>query len=319
MIVDFHCHIASELFFPPSFIDGVVDNFVAAIASQGLAPRRDVIARMYRAKMQDPLCDELIAQMDEAGIQRAVLLLPDFTYALRDARMTIADMVDHHRMVLARHPGRFWVMLGVDPRWGADGLALFEKAITEYGFHGLKLYPPCGYTTADRRLYPYYEICASRRLPVLTHIGATSPVLSFEEALPIYIDAPAKAFPRANFVLAHGSVHYRDECMMLCRNRPNVYLDVSGFTMRPAAELQPLLQHGLVHKVLFGTDWPIFRLQGTQKAFVDRLGSDEPAMQGVSAADRALFLFRNAERLMGATDSAGRAADPPTSVAAHEM
>jgi uncharacterized protein len=93
----------------------------------------------------------------------------------------------------------------------------------------MKLYPPCGYRLNDPLLYPYYEICAQYSLPVLSHIGATSPVLDFEIALPIYVDKPARDFPGVDFVLAHGSVHYPDECAMLCNNRPNIYIDVSGY------------------------------------------------------------------------------------------
>jgi predicted TIM-barrel fold metal-dependent hydrolase len=298
-IIDFHCHIASEMCFPASFRDGVVDNMTVALESKGLPVTKDKVARMHSGTLQDPLCDQLVEEMDGAGIGEAVLLLPDFTYALKDSTHTIEELVDHHKLVVDRHPGRFRVLVGVDPRWGADGISLFERAIVDYGFDGMKLYPPCGYKLSDEILYPYYEICAQYSLPVLTHIGATSPVLDFEIALPIYVDKPARDFPGIDFVLAHGSVHYPDECAMLCNNRPNIYVDVSGYEAGGVAGLNALFRRGINHKILFGTDWPIFRLQGRQARFIERLAEEDAFPEHMADSERDLFFYKNAARLLG--------------------
>jgi predicted TIM-barrel fold metal-dependent hydrolase len=310
-IIDFHCHIAAEMCFPRSFRDGVVDNMALALESRGLPVTKDRVAKMHTGTLQDPLCDQLVTEMDEAGIAESVLLLPDFTYALRDSTHSIEELVEHHRMVRDRHPGRFRVLVGVDPRWGPDGIALFEKAIREYRFDGMKLYPPCGYTLSDERLYPYYEICSAYGLPVLSHIGATAPVLDFEIARPILVDKAARDFPAVDFVLAHGSVHYPDECAMLCNNRPNIYVDVSGYEAAGTAGLRTLFQRGINHKILFGTDWPIFRLQGRQAAFVERLVKEDAFPESMSDAERDLFFSGNARRLLAKNKltAAGRATD----------
>jgi predicted TIM-barrel fold metal-dependent hydrolase len=248
--------------------------------------------------LQDPFCDALVKEMDEAGIAKAVLQVPDFTYALRDSSTTIEELIEHHRTVQARHPGRFSVMAGVDPRWGSDGVALFERGIVDYDFDGLKLYPPCGYSLSDKELWPYYEICSAYSLPVLTHIGSTSPVFDCTDARPIFIERPALAFPRVNFVLAHGNLHYPDECQMLCSNRPNVYLDVSGFEAVDISQLTQLFRRRITHKTLFGTDWPIFRLQGRQVDFVNRINNEGAFPDSLTALDRQLFYCGNAARLL---------------------
>lgn len=296
-IVDVHCHVAAEMCFPRAFRDGIVENIRVSLASGGVDLPRVKIAQMLDATFQDPLCDELVAQMDDAGIELAVLQLPDFTYALASDH-SIEELIEHHRLVLARHPGRFKVFVGVDPRWGDDGIALFERSIDEYGFDGMKLYPPCGYRLSDPALHPFFEICSAARVPVLTHIGATAPALDFEIAEPIHVDAPARAFPAVDFVLAHGSVHYPDVCAMLCNNRPNVYLDVSGFESFPLSGLRSIFARGINHKILFGTDWPVFRLQGEQSEFVRRLRDDGAFPDDLPARDRELFFGGNAERLL---------------------
>jgi uncharacterized protein len=311
-IIDFHSHIASEMCFPRSFCDGVVNNMLVALQSKGLPIGREKVAKMHAGTLQDPLCDELVKEMDEARISEAVLLLPDFTYALRDSTHNIEELIDHHKLVADRHPGRFRVFAGVDPRWGADGIALFEKAITEYRFDGMKLYPPCGYTLSDKLLYPYYEICAQYSLPVLSHIGATSPVLDFEIALPIYVDKAARDFPGIDFVLAHGSVHYPDECIMLCNNRPNIYIDVSGYEAVSVTGLNALFRKGINHKILFGTDWPVFRLQGRQPGFVQRLISEGAFPDTMPSRERDLFFRKNAERLLARNKLKSPVHTPPS-------
>ena len=68
--------------------------------------------------------------------------------------------------------------LAVDPRRadesGDDNLyKLFLKAFTEGDtpFFGVKLYPSLGYLPSDERLYPIFEVCEKKNIPVLTHCG----------------------------------------------------------------------------------------------------------------------------------------------------
>lgn len=53
---------------------------------------------------------------------------------------------------------------------------LFLEAFPENGpsFFGVKIYPGLGYSPADYRLWPIYEICQSKKIPVLTHCGGES-------------------------------------------------------------------------------------------------------------------------------------------------
>lgn len=298
-IIDAHCHIASMEHTPRSFVDGAIDNLEAAMQAKGLALPRTVLARTYEQRMQDGNCDELVAEMDAAGIARTVLLAPDFTYALKDCDLTIAETFARHVEVRRRHPGRFEVFAGADPRWGQDGVDLFERHVAHDGFGGLKIYPPCGYSPSDPALYSYYEICAHHGIPVLMHIGATSPCLSFEYASPLHADAAARAFPQVRFILAHAATAYSDECLMLAAFRPNVYIDISGFqeSRDPVRAVSRIAEAGIAHKVLFGTDWPVFRTQGWQSLFVDKA---KLGLAGLTAADRALILSGNAARLLPA-------------------
>jgi uncharacterized protein len=302
-IIDCHCHIAAEEHTPRSFIEGSIANMTTALAAQGVPVTSRKLMTMFLSKMQDPLCDGLVAEMADAGIVKSVLLIADFTYALRDCVLTIEESFQKHREVLSRHPGKFEIFGGVDPRWGKDGLALFERSLAEFGFRGLKLYPPCGFSPSDRTLFPYYELCAHYHVPVLLHIGPTSPVLDFTFSSPFLLDEAARLFPSVNFILAHGAVSFVEECTMMCRFRPNVYLDISGFEATlgydpSAGAIKAITSIGLNHKILFGTDFPVFRLQGEQKTFVETLIAEGGPLSDLNEREKSLIFNGNAERLL---------------------
>ncbi len=303
VIVDGHCHIASTDFIPMSFIDGVVLNIVTRMEALGLGRQTTRVRSLYEATLCDHEGDQLVASMDAARVQQAVLLLPDLTYALRDTSLTIAEMIERHSRIMERHPGRFRTLCGIDPRWGITGVDLFERSITTNGCSGLKVYPPCGIRPDSRLLYPYYEICQTRRLPVIVHIGPTSPVLAFAPAHPSFLDRPARDFPDLAFVLAHGGVNHQTEAVAMCAYRPNVFLDLGGFPVMATAGghsngLMRLLSQGINHKIIFGTDWPVFSIQSTYAQLVaEATGADGPMSQ-CARAQRQWVLGGNMTRLL---------------------
>jgi predicted TIM-barrel fold metal-dependent hydrolase len=297
-IVDGHAHAASTDFIPRSFIEGAIDNMSLALSAQGINASRVKLLDLYLEKLQDHNCDRLAAEMAEAGIEKAVLLLPDFTFALRDSSLTIAEMIERHRLLLEKRPDAFLIFAGVDPRWGRDGVALFARAVSQYGFHGLKLYPPCGYSPSDPGLFPFYEICAEHNLPVVVHVGGTSPALSFETAHPVLLDQAARKFPAVNFILAHGSSAYVDQCVMMCAYRPNLFLDVSAYQATSTERLREIFTRGINHKIIFGTDWPVFRLQANQKSLVESLLREDGPLRGLSPRELHAFFRGTMARLL---------------------
>jgi predicted TIM-barrel fold metal-dependent hydrolase len=204
------------------------------------------------------------------------LLLIDFGQNFADETSELASLYQIHQNVMLKHPDRFIVFGGADPTRGDAGLELFEKSVRYWGFRGLKLYPPSGFSPSDNALFPYYDICQSYGVPVLTHVGPTSPQLSFRYTRPDDVEIAAFTFPKVDFILAHAGVVWYEEAGLLAEYRPNIYLDLSGFQteVRRNSFDSILFRHkqrGLLHKLMFGTDWPIHRLFGGQRKWVDAL------------------------------------------------
>lgn len=268
MIIDCHAHIASPRYLPEAFFGGWVEN-IKALAPSVHDNQEQLLVGLFDSLNDDPLCDQYVAQMDEAGIDKSVLLIIDFKYVYGEPFEDLFQIFLEHRAVLDRHMGRFVCFAGVDPRRGAEGLDLFEKGIRELGFKGLKLYPPCGFSPSDERLDPYYEVCRKYAIPVLTHVGPTTPALSFRDALPMAVDSAAQRFPDVKFILGHAGSMFSQEASMLAQYRPNVYLDMSGYQSAVhRGHFEKLMrwhkETGIVNKLLFGTDWPIHRMHGAQ-------------------------------------------------------
>lgn len=273
MILDCHCHIASHRIMPQEFFKGWSRTVKASLASSLDSAQEKRIDEFLYELNEDPECVSMVEEMDRAGIDKAILLVIDFGLAYKNVESTIEEIHLAHKKLL--ESGRFMAFSNVDPRRGKEGLDLFEKAVREWGFCGMKLYPPCGYSPDDRILFPYYEICQQLRLPVLTHTGPTAATLPFRHTQPQHVDDAAFHFPDVNFILGHAAVTHYQDAALLAQFRPNVFLDLSGFqTAINRSEFKSIMQwhiaRGLAKKLLFGTDWPIHRFWGSQRDWVEK-------------------------------------------------
>jgi uncharacterized protein len=310
-IIDSHVNLGSDLAIPRRFIEEQAANAYDRLVAMGQRVRRERIVDRVLSLYQDHDGDRLVAEMDSAGVAQACLVAADFSHVAPGA-LTPPDLAELHDRVCRRHPGRFRVFWGVDPRSGQDGIELFERCIGEYGFAGLKLYPLNGYSPSDPRLYPYYELCAQHRMPVLSHTGPGWAPLDFTYGQPLLIDRAARDFPQLNFILGHGGVTHVEEASYLCGHRPNVFLDISQFlsVLSPdgwQAHLNRLFRTGINHKILFGTCWPAFRLSASLDALVSEFRDGAVVFAGVKASNKKMIMGGNILRLVGEDAAVGAA------------
>jgi predicted TIM-barrel fold metal-dependent hydrolase len=155
----------------------------------------------------------------------------------------------------------------IDPARGKMGVREARRLIKDYGVKGFKFHPSVqGFYPNDRMAYPLYEAIAEARLPALFHtgqtgIGAGMPGgggIRIKYANPIHLDDVAVDFPDMPIVMAHPSVPWQDEALSVALHKPQVYIDLSGWS--PKYFPPQLVQYAntlLKDKVLFGTDYPL--------------------------------------------------------------
>jgi predicted TIM-barrel fold metal-dependent hydrolase len=155
----------------------------------------------------------------------------------------------------------------VDPMRGADAVKEAKALIASGGICGFKFHPPLQqYFPSDKRAYPLYEVIAEAKLPALFHtghsgIGTGMPGgggVRLKYGNPMDIDDVAVDFPDMPIILAHPSFPWQDEAISVCLHKPQVYIDLSGWS--PKYFSPTLIQYAntlLKHKVLFGSDYPL--------------------------------------------------------------
>jgi predicted TIM-barrel fold metal-dependent hydrolase len=190
--------------------------------------------------------------------------------------------------------------ISVDPTRGEEAVREARRLVATGAVRGLKLHPPTQqFFPNDRLAYPLYEVFAEARLPVLFHTGQTGigagmrggGGLRLKYGHPMPIDDVAVDFPDLPIVMAHPSFPWQEEAIAVCLHKPQVYIDLSGWS--PKYFSPTLVQYAntlLRQKVLFGSDYPLLT--------PDRWLADlEKA--GIRDEVRPLILKENAVRLLG--------------------
>jgi hypothetical protein len=220
---------------------------------------RDVFQLHFPAQ---PL-DVFLAEMDEAGVERAVLLPVDCTTA-HGCRIVTNEQVAE----LAGKNRRFVGFASVDPAL-PDAPRQLERALRGLGLRGLKLDPALQrFSLDDRKLaWPLYQVCAELGVPVLVHCGLSWSLAGQEKyARPLALEEVAQEFPRLRIVIAHFGWPWVEEALMVALKYRTVYLDTSIiFSGTPADALRrvlavriglDVLERSLQRQVLFGSNYP---------------------------------------------------------------
>jgi predicted TIM-barrel fold metal-dependent hydrolase len=164
----------------------------------------------------------------------------------------------------------------VDPHKGKMGLREV-RALIKNGISGFKFHPTCqGFFPNDRMAYPMYEAMAEAKMPVIFHSGHSGMGsglrggggLRLKYSNPMHLDDVAADFPDMTVIIAHPSWPWQDEALSVCLHKPNVYIDLSGWSPK---YFPPQLIHyantQLKHKMLFGTDYPLITPERWMKDF----------------------------------------------------
>jgi len=218
-----------------------------------------------------------------------------------DERMTGRKQVPNED-VLALAQANSDIMIAfasVDPTRGKEAVDRAERLISA-GVRGFKIHQPLmNFQANDRVAYPFYELVDAAKLPVIFHtghsgIGTGMPGgggVRLKYGNPMDIDDVAVDFPNMPIILAHPSFPWQDEAISICLHKPQVYIDLSGWSPKYFSPI--LIQYAntlLKHKMLFGSDFPLIK--------PDRWLAD---FEKIAIRDdvRPLILKENAVRLLG--------------------
>lgn len=109
----------------------------------------------------------------------------------------------------------------------------------------------------DAALYPLYEVCRARGLPVMFHTGSSIfPGARHRFSDPMMIDDAAEDFPDVQMLCAHaGRGFWEAQTFFLAKIRRNVHLELSGVPAARVLQVYPELDR-IRDRVIYGSDWP---------------------------------------------------------------
>lgn len=217
--------------------------------------------------------EELIASMDEAGIDKAV------------AFYQCEEPLDNQYVVeiAAKYPDRIFGFALLNP-WDYGAAEELSKLTTLHGLRGLKLNPTRHGYSIDRTeiLDPLFEIAGHRRIPIIAH-GKDDLF-----TLPGKFEKMARRHPNVNIIIAHMGVDRAIgsaiRAAMRCKN---IFLETAAVSPNAIREA---LKFVSPEKILMGSDSPWGRFSLSIKA-VEEATSDATA--------RDLIMHENILRLLG--------------------
>lgn len=252
MIIDAHVHL-----YPPE----VGRDPVAWAAGAGEAHWAALCTRRRRdgrPVQAFPTVDELLCEMDTAGVERAVLL---GWYWERPA--TCAWQNRFYAECIRAYPDRLSAFAMVHPMAGCDAtLAEIRRAHGE-GLIGLgELSPHSQGIAADDSVFgDVLRLAGELRMPVNLHV--TDPV---GRVYPGRVETPladfvrlAQDFPRTNFILAHwGGLLPLVAPGASAVTLPNIFYDTAASPLLYGADIWPrALAACGSDRVIFGSDFPL--------------------------------------------------------------
>jgi uncharacterized protein len=246
--IDVHTHAEASLH---GEADPVTDEILAAAAKYfGSAPAQPTASDVAQYYRERNMAAVIFFVDDEAGMGRHAL-----------SNDEVAQIAADNADVLIP-------FASIDPHKGKLGVREAKRLIAEHpNIAGFKFHPNIqAFWPNDRDYYPLYEVIAEAGLISLFHtgqtgIGAGMPGgggVRLKYSNPMAVDDVAADFPEMNIILAHPSFPWQEEALAVATHKPNVYIDLSGWSPKYFPPILVRYINTLLRdKMLFGSDYPL--------------------------------------------------------------
>jgi predicted TIM-barrel fold metal-dependent hydrolase len=261
----------------------------------------DAASKYFKAGKR-PTIAETVAYYRERKIG-LVMFTVDMEAATGSRRIPNQEIIDAAR----ENSDMMIAFASIDPHKGKFGALEARRLIGEGGTKGFKFHPTLqGFFPSDRLAYPLYEVIAEHKLPAIFHSGHSGigtgmrggGGVRLKYSNPMYLDDVAADFPDMTIIIAHPSWPWQDEALSVCLHKPNVYIDLSGWS--PKYFPPQLVQYAntqLKHKMLFGSDFPVLAPDRWLKDFTEA---------GFKPEVHDLILKKNAIKVLKLDETAGK-------------
>src|SRR4051794_39575952 len=161
---------------------------------------------------------------------------------------------------VGRFPQKLIGFAGIDPT-ERSAVREVRAAQADLRLRGLTVAPANqDFHPTDTRAMDVYAEAEGLGMPILFHpSGLFTEQSKLEFGRPYLLDEVARTFPGLRIIVAQLGQPWVDETICMLGKHPNVFADVSGLLGRPWQAYNALVsayQHGVIDKLLFGSDFP---------------------------------------------------------------
>ncbi len=96
----------------------------------------------------DGSVERLVREMEEAGIDKTVLLALDGNFKFRH-ELSYKEYNNYVAEILNNYPDKFIGFAGIDPKRGDEAIMELERSVETLGFGGVKFYTLTGFCPKD--------------------------------------------------------------------------------------------------------------------------------------------------------------------------
>ncbi len=240
----------------------------------------DVSNKMGKHRIRGEVtAEELLAQMDEAGVDMAVI-------------RSFAESLDNESILNAvrRYPDRFVGLYTVNP-WDEKAAKEFEHSLS-IGFSGLYMNPfRHGYILMEHEIiYPLLEVCRRYKVPVWIHS------LAEVNCSPVFLNEIAQDYCDVDIIMGGMGLNYDNtSAIRAAKLHRNIYLESSRAIKM---NITRALEEVGANRLMMGTETPdgnYFELEikKMSRALEDYSDSDKEAVFYKTAAQ----LFKLEDRI----------------------
>ena len=159
-----------------------------------------------------------------------------------------------------RFPQKLIGFAGIDPA-EEGALEEVQAAKEDLRLQGVTVSPPNqDFHPSDSRAMEVYAAAEKLQMPIIFHpSGQFSERSKLEYGRPYLLDEVARTFPKLRIVIAQLGQPWTDETITMLGKHAHVFADVSGLLGRTWQAYNAMVsayQHGVIDKLLFGSDFP---------------------------------------------------------------
>lgn len=258
--------------------------------------------------------EKMIADMDAAGVERAVIVGEYFQQPESCRRSN-----NQSGELLNRYPNRLLPLVAIQPLERDQALDELKRGF-DAGFKGVGELNPYaqGFDLESAEFDAVVAFCIDAGWPINLHVNEeVGPYYNGKSAVPLrtFVDLAVR-YPEATFILAHwgGGLFFYEMMPAVRAQLKNVFYDTAATPLQ--YPVKTIFEVALAccgpQKILFGSDYPLRLYPKSQKE-----GNMEPFLTAVDAVNldeavKKMIFHENALRCFGLQENqSGRSEMPP--------